>query len=745
MSSAGRLRVAMLFTISIFAAACTGGGGEPDPVPVGDPLQGAWRAGFGLPGAAGAGAQVYAAVRGPDGDAYAGGIFEEVGTVPASNVAAFDGTAWRALGDGLPGSVNALVFDTAGNLWAGGWISDETTPNRIQVWDGTSWTAVPGDLDGTVRAVAVQGTSLLIAGEFSDAGGSGAAGIARYDGTAWSGIGTTGVTGSVKTIDVVDETTFCIAGSFDSVDGVAAANAACWDGMTWSQLGDGLPGEVDVLRRDANGTFHAGGTFAFIIDQNTGDYIASLGRLNGGTWEPLAGGVDGGFVNGVRAIHFEEDGDLVIGGTFGMVGKYYGEAAASHVARLSAGGTWSQVGGGVRNAVGVFLGSVEGVNTILPLEGGDLLLGGVFSHAGTTAASNLVRASGDAFSPVVPDLSALQGLSGLANALAVDADGGVIAGGFFAGAGDAQLQNVGRYANGAWAALGDGLNDNVRALLVRKDGTLVAGGDFTGSGNTEIAHLAVWNGTAWQQLGGGVLGTVFALAEGPDGALYVGGEFVTAGGVTANGIARWNGTGFEAFDGGIAADNVQGRVTTIAFDRRGRLLVGGVFDTAGGVPASGIARWSGSAWSALGGGFGGEYGGYASSIVVDGDDIYVAGGFDEVGGQAIAGLARFDGSQWHAVGDPLTSYGYPATIVTLVPYGEGFFITGTFEEAGTTSLRYVTWFDGTSYHTLAEGLSDLAEDILVHEGTLYVAGGFLRAGPRVSSGFAAWDFPLPTD
>src|SRR5262249_26040572 len=65
------------------------------------------------------------------------------GQVTTSHIARWDGTAWRALGAGLPGLVQSLaVYDIAATgspqLLAGG-------PFGLQYWDGAAWTDL-GDL-----------------------------------------------------------------------------------------------------------------------------------------------------------------------------------------------------------------------------------------------------------------------------------------------------------------------------------------------------------------------------------------------------------------------------------------------------------------------------------------------------------------------------------------------------------------------------------------------------------------------
>ena len=92
-------------------------------------------------------------------------------------------------------------------------------------------------------------------------------------------------------------------------------------------------------------------------------------------------------------------------------------------------------------------------------------------------------------------------------------------------------------------------------------------------------------------------GQVNALAvSGSD--LYAGGEFTTAGGVSANNIAKWNGSAWSALGTGMNGVSTVNALAVIGGD----LYAGGYFTTAGGVRANNIAKWNGSVWSALGSG-----------------------------------------------------------------------------------------------------------------------------------------------
>jgi hypothetical protein len=117
---------------------------------------------------------------------YAGGSFTAAGGVVATNIAEWDGSAWSALGPRMNSMVLALAASGT-NLYAGGY-------GVIAKWDGTVWSGLGSGISGSpyeaiVMALAVSGTNLYAAGQFTAAGEVPANNIAKWDGSAWSGLG----------------------------------------------------------------------------------------------------------------------------------------------------------------------------------------------------------------------------------------------------------------------------------------------------------------------------------------------------------------------------------------------------------------------------------------------------------------------------------------------------------------------------------------------------------------------------
>jgi hypothetical protein len=703
------------------------------PAGPGDPAVGTWRAGFALPGASGMGARVEALVRASDG-VYAGGIFVEIAGVRARNVARWTGTTWAPLGDGVPGWVTAMAVDGAGDLWVAGDLGDDTTENRLARWDGAAWTFVDGAIDGRVEDLAVlPDGSIAIVGNFGTVGGVATGSLAVHDDTGWHTVGPVGFLGASALL--VKDGDLCVAGAFEEIGALPVENAACWDGATWTALGVGLPGGVDVLAVGPDGLVYAGGTLTFAHYPDFGEFRFGLAVLDaGGTWTPFDGGVDQGFITEVRGIAWRGD-VMYVTGDFQVAG-YDQPVRAARIARHDASG-WKSIGDGVENRIGVYLGNLHGGHDLL-VDGDTVWLGGIFSVADGTGATNVAAlGADDTFAAVVPAATTALGISGFPEVVAADADGRIIAGGYFSHAGTVAARNIARLGPAGWEPLGAGLDDSVLALRVRADGTIVAGGNFSASGTTPTPALAVWNGTAWGPLGGASPdGSVRAIVEDDAGNLYIGGHFTHVGSVAAAGVARWDGTAWTALGAGF-----DGRVYALAW-ADGELIAGGEFAASGTTAVHGVARWTGTAWAPIGGGLVGELDSIGSLAPVAGG--FIAGGQFTVagtGGLIIPDLARWDGTAWQPVGAPLGDVHDLARVTIVLPYRDGVFAGGTFDRAGALTTRHLAWFDGTAWHDLGGGLDDLPTGLVVVGDTLWVGGPQIEVGGRVSSGIAAWDFP----
>jgi uncharacterized delta-60 repeat protein len=141
------------------------------------------------------------------------------------------------------------------------------------------------------------------------------------------------------------------------------------------------------------------------------------------------------------------------------------------------------------------------------------------------------------------------------------------------------------------ASFDPGANNNVLAMAVQADGKILVGGFFTSLGgggfgtNTRnfIGRLNA-DGTLDTTFDPGADSSVFAIAVQADGKVLVGGNFTTLGGggtgtVMRNSIGRLNADGSldTSFDPGANSD-----VLSLLEQADGKILVGGNFTTLGG-------------------------------------------------------------------------------------------------------------------------------------------------------------------
>ena len=421
-----------------------------------------------------------------------------------------------------------------------------------------------------------------------------------------------------------------IGGSFTVAGNTLANRIALYDPATgaWSALGTGMNNRVNALTTLPSGDLIAGGDFTFA----GGVTVNRIARWNGSAWSALGTGMSGGSFAAVNALTTLPSGDLIAGGQFSTAGG----VTVNGVARWN-GAAWSALGTGTSG------GSLPNVRALTALPSGDLIAGGEFTTAGGVTVNGIARWNGSAW------LALGAGMSGFSSvgvyALTTLPSGDLIAGGFFTSAGGVPANFIARWNGSAWSALGTGMSGGnfsvppiVKALTTLPSGDLIAGGDFITAGGVTLNCIARWNGSAWSALGTGMSGgssnpVVFALTTLPSGDLIAGGSFTTAGGVTVNRIARWNGSAWSALGTGM-----NNEVTALTTLPNGDLIASGLFTNAGGVPANRIARWNGSAWSSLGSGLNGT----ASALTtLPSGDLIAGGGFTTAVGIVAPYLARW--------------------------------------------------------------------------------------------------------
>jgi hypothetical protein len=205
-----------------------------------------------------------------NGHLYAGGAFDTAGGVAANRIAKWNGTNWAPVGDGIdldryvyhPTSVYALAVNN-GILYAGGAFdtAGSVPANNIAQWDGTSWSALgDGVYYGTVYSLAAYNGNVFAGGDFGGAGDTYASGIANWDGISWSALGS-GTGGGVYAMSVYNEVLY-VGGGFWTAGDIPAYGLAKWDGTYWSHVGQGMNHNVYALCT-VDSSLYIGGHFTY--------------------------------------------------------------------------------------------------------------------------------------------------------------------------------------------------------------------------------------------------------------------------------------------------------------------------------------------------------------------------------------------------------------------------------------------------------------------------------------------------
>jgi uncharacterized delta-60 repeat protein len=284
----------------------------------------------------------------------------------------------------------------------------------------------------------------------------------------------------------------------------------------------------------------------------------------------------------IRAVVVQPDGKILIGGDFTTL-QPNGAASATtrnHIARLNPNGTLDVLFNPNANLA---------VYAIAVQADGKILVGGDFVDFGngTPSIGGKIRNS---IARLDPTTGAADSWDPNANnrvrAIVVQADGKILAGGDFSFAtptiGGQTRNFIARLdpTTGLADSFNPNANSTVRAIAVQADGKILAGGIFTGIGGTgrnRIARLDPTTGAA-DTFNPNANNVVNAIVVQADGKILIGGIFSGAnsiGGTTMrNRIARLK------TDGTLDTDfdpNANNDVNVIAVLADGRILVGGAF------------------------------------------------------------------------------------------------------------------------------------------------------------------------
>ncbi len=662
--------------------------------------------------------------------------------------------------------VNSLAFGPGDTLFV-------ATARGIFKRTATTWKMLPGfmndakgiafDAQGRLLAWGNTISSVYANATYNTAFRATTKGLARFDNGAWSSPtmdeGVSGIThflpdgqggfyafGPFKTAGgtrVLNLKTY----QYDTTPAVTVDGAAHWTGSAWEAVGDGLDG-VTAAALDAGGTLYVGGSFQTAGPPPSPYYprpraVKFAARLAGGVWEEVGGGLPGSVV----ALAFSPEG-VLHAGVVNTRGLYAFDGAA-----------WNVVGGGVGDHNYAY--SSRGAYSV-SFQPGEVCAAGPFSGAGGD------YTVGNTYPTALPGYGCWngtrwqfprRGLDAAPVAMAVDAQGRVYAIGPIGQAGMQAASGFVILEKMQWRVIPAPLTGNDAALLsiaVDAQGRVYVGGRFDTIGGVDSPNLALWDGTAWQAVGQGVWGDyltskwafVHTIVIDGQGRVLVGGQMAGAknadGTGVSGGVARWDGTAWTALPGLTAV-----RGLGIAPD--GTLYAVGHFLKSGNVDVGGVARWDGLAWQNMDGGMDMSLTTNNTLFVRSvsfgpGDEPCIAGTVPRTDRyvETPEGLACWNGSAWYRPDGGIPENAPPLVLGKMAAAAEG--VTALARDPAGRLLvalptRVVRW-DGQAWATLATpGLAGVGV-MAVGDGRLWMAGSGGAIGQTV---VGTPDYQLPVE
>jgi len=479
------------------------------------------------------------------------------------------------------------------------------------------------------------------------------------------------------------------------------ADDAHWD------LQFGTPGTTNDILAIA---LHGGNLYI----AGYGSTSPTLKMWDGGQWSTIGTITNSSGAAGVYDLAFVGN-ELYAAGMFTQVNG----VAANGLAQWN-GSSWTAVS---------FSGSALG----LAVSGNNLYVGGEFTNldSGGVMMTNIGMWDGSAWHALGNGLGMAN--SGYVRAL-VASEGvakAIYAGGNFTNSGPQAAANLAVWSGSSWTAVGGGVNGIVNGLVLN-GGTLYAAGNFTQAGSVPANYVAAWNGANWSALSSGLSAAANSIAA-FNNLICMAGSFATAGGIAVSNFAVWNGTSWSA-EGGLSASGLRVVATST------NVFVGGTFASANGVTVNGITSWDGAQWNPIGtpGRMNGV-GGFVFALATDETNWFAGGIFNYAGLVTASNIARFDGTNWHPMGIGVYPSGGTTSVNAIATSNNNVYVGGSFDYAGEALARNIAQWDGTNWYGLALGPGGAVASVTVRPDGVYAAGAQLNNGVYNDPFLSRWD------
>jgi hypothetical protein len=175
------------------------------------------------------------------------------------------------MGD-VDGPIDAVLRRVNNSLVVGGEFAG------LRIWDGSAWIPLGPPTNGRIRSIIENGSSLFVAGDFTEAGSAAASHVAVFENGEYKAVGN-GLPSDVRVLGMSSDAKLC-AGLVDA----APAPLWCWNGTFWNvePVSGRTVAAIAAIRRDgADVTLVAGELMS------ADGAPAFAAKYDGTNWTPL--------------------------------------------------------------------------------------------------------------------------------------------------------------------------------------------------------------------------------------------------------------------------------------------------------------------------------------------------------------------------------------------------------------------------------------------------------------------------
>ena len=596
---------------------------------------------------------------------------------------------------------------------------------------------------------------IIIGGDFADYNGTPRYRLARIntDGTIDTGFNPGGgASNYIWTTKIQNDGKILIGGDFSIYDGtwvyrVARINT---DGSidTSFNPGSGANGIVYSIAIQSDGKLIVGGVFS------TFDGISRNGivRLN------IDGSVDTGFdpgtgaIGGIMATSIQNDGRIIIGGSF----TSFDGTVINSVARLNTDGSLDTT-----FDIGAGPGPGGAIWTTAVLDSGKIFIGGSFTSFDGIMQNRLARLNTDG--SLDSTLNSGGGINGPSSSTTVYSsivqnDGKIVLGGLFTSYDGTTKRSIARinpdgsidyeFNKGTGASGLEGAE--VKVTVIEPNGKTVIAGNFTyfnGERQNHITRLNTdGNRDTTFNIGTGTNDVINAVVRQNDGRFVLGGTFTSYDGVAINYLARVN------TDGSLDTTYYTGSgpnslINSMAIQSDGKILINGTFNMYDGAVVSTLIRLDTNGDLDLtfnpGSGLGGS-GNVFTMMEQSNGKIMIGGDFTTYNGSARKSIARInsDGSLDFSFNPGTGPTGF---VNTVSIQSDGKVIAGgTFLIYNGTTVNHIARLNtngslDTSFNTGTGCDNGVSSSNIQSDGKILIGGVFLSYNGTSRKGIARLD------